>query len=917
MGLRRLLLFCLLANMLFFASAQTGTIEGTVIDVKTNETLIGATIFLEGTTLGTITDFDGNYVLDKVPAGIYHVRCSFISYETKNIENVKIEAGGVEEIHFVLNESTIEIGDVRVVAKANRESEAMLLLDQKEASGIKESIGSNRMSSMGISDAASATSKISGVTKNESSGDVYIRGLGDRYLTTTMNGLPIPSDDVEKKNIDLNLFSADVIENVGIDKTFSVESYADQSSGTVNISSKTFNSKVSVGLSAKANTNVLKDGLWNDFKTTQNMNDVSFGFYDRPYATPDAVKYQSWNTETTKFPLGYGLSFTGGKKFKLFDNDFSVFATMEHENASEHQKGIYQKYRSNVLNDSFTDAETFQTKINSTGLLNLAYDFSEDHSLNFNSLLVFKTTDQLYEAGRNGEGYIYDQLPQDSAAFIRDQNLKITQLYVNQLLGTHTLSDNNTLKWAVAYNIVNSDEPNRIRNQVHTVAENEVRFAYVGDFQQRKSHQFIEDSEINGFLNDELRLINEDQKKLKLNYGGNFRMKKRDFESLFVGVRAKNAQISSIDNLDEAFLDLSKYNTRELVLREAKPDLYNADLNVYAGYLNADFSMDKLSGTVGARYEMDQIDVQWDVANYVGRTGSISNDYTNILPALNFKYQLSEKSSLRLAASKTITLPEFKELSPFEYVSPTGRVTKGNPDLQHSENYNLDLKWELFPSSKELVSLTGFYKQINDPINLAQTRGSSGNFIYENTGERADVYGFEFETRLSLLEPDNSAMPELNLILNATKMWFNQDLLEEFQYNNVTETGLQGASDFILNGTLSFSDNKENEFVATLTGNYSSDKILALGAPEDFQNSATLFNNEIIEKGFAAVDLVISKKLSKAIALKLSGKNLLNPKLEQTQDIKPLNGDPYTATVSSYRKGIELSLGLKINLNSN
>nr|MBD3621243.1 carboxypeptidase-like regulatory domain-containing protein [Sunxiuqinia sp.] len=227
MGLKRLLLFCLLANTLVFASAQTGAIKGTVVDIKTNETLIGATIYLEGTSLGTTTDFDGNYVLEQVPAGTYRVRCSYISYETKNRENVAIEAGGMVEIHFQLGESTVELGDVRVVAKANRESEAMLLLDQKEASGIKESIGSNRMSSMGVSNAASATAKISGVTRNESSGDVYVRGLGDRYLTTTMNGLPIPSDDVEKKNIDLNLFSADVIENVGIDKTFSVASYAD------------------------------------------------------------------------------------------------------------------------------------------------------------------------------------------------------------------------------------------------------------------------------------------------------------------------------------------------------------------------------------------------------------------------------------------------------------------------------------------------------------------------------------------------------------------------------------------------------------------------------------------------------------------------------------------------------------------
>lgn len=153
------------------------------------------------------------------------------------------------------------------------------------------------------------------------------------------------------------------------------------------------------------------------------------------------------------------------------------------------------------------------------------------------------------------------------------------------------------------------------------------------------------------------------------------------------------------------------------------------------------------------------------------------------------------------------------------------------------------------------------------------------------------------------------------MIVNATKMWFKQDLLEEFQYNNKTETDLQGASGFILNGALTFSNNKENEFMATLSGNYSSDKILALGAPEDFANSATLFNNEILEKAFTSLDLIVSKKISERVSLKFSGKNILNPKIEQTQEIKPFSGDASTEIVSSYKKGIGLHVSVKINMN--
>ena len=689
-------------------------------------------------------------------------------------------------------------------------------------------------------------------------------------------------------------------------------------SGTVNINSKTFGSsdELSIGLSGKSNSNVLESNVWSSFKTTQNMNDVNLGFYNRTYTTEAAIDQQSWNTLTRSYPLGYEISITAGKKIRLFNKDLTVFASAGHESTSEYKQGIYKKYRSNILYESFSDVDQFDTKINTTGLVNVGFDFNTDHSINFNSLIVLKTIDALYEQGRNGDGYVFDQDPQEEGAFIRDQNLKLTQIFINQILGTHKLSERNELEWALGYNIVNSDEPNRIRNEVSILDANTVQFAHVGDFQQRKSLQDIKDTEINGLIKDVLTISNEDDKKFKIKYGANFRMKERDLNSLFIGVRAKGVQVASIDNFDEAFLDASRYSSTGLIIKRRNPDLYNATLDVYAAYANVDFKLNNISGQLGVRYEMDELNVSWDVANYVGRLGSVTNNYDNILPALSLKLEVNDKNSLRFAASKTITLPEFKELAPFEYVSPTGRVTKGNPNLQSSKNYNFDLKWEMFPSESELISLTGFYKQINDPINLAQTRGSSGNFYYANTGEKADVYGIEFETRLGLLNIGSTNAPKLDMVINATKMWFNQDLLAEFQFNNKTDSELQGAAGFIFNGSLSYSDNKENELVATLSANYSSDKILALGAPEDFENSDTFFNNEIIEKGFASLDLVLTKDISEKISLKLSGKNLLNPKIEQTQLVEPFSGDASNEVVMSYKKGINLSFGVTINLNN-
>ncbi|WP_158027217.1 TonB-dependent receptor domain-containing protein [Labilibacter marinus] len=895
--------------------AQQGFLKGKITDKNTGEELVGAAVVIDGTTTGTITNFMGEYIMPALDAGTYTIRVQYISYDPIVFNDVVITAGKETELNIQLAEATMDIAEVAVVAKANRESENYLMMEQKKASIIKESIGAKRMATLGVSDASDATSKISGVTKSEGSGDVYIRGLGDRYLTTTLNGLPVPSDDVEKKNIDLNLFGTGVIKNVGISKTYSPDGYADQTSGIVDISTKTTARKVTLGVAGGANTNVFTNGVFSDFKASQNYNDQTLGYYSAPYNTKDAITQQSWNTTTKKMPLNYGVSLAGGGKV----DKLSFFGSLSQTASSDYYIGEFKSYRSNVLNTSFDDVEQFQTEYNTTALASLTYDFDINNILSFNSLYVHKTTDINYEQGRNGNGFVYDQDPKETEAFVRDQNLKQTSIFVNQLLGTHTLG-NNTVKWALGYNTVNAEEPNRIRNEAN-MYNSYNQFAHVGDFQQRKSTQGINDNELNGYLKDEIKIIDEDNKLIKVDVGANFRNKSRDFNSLFVGVKGKGVQFESIDNMDEVLLDEELYNNGSLQIKNRNSDLYNADLSVYSGFANFTYDVNKLAINIGARYEVDKINVAWDVANYINpetgesRIGSVTNNYNNFLPALNLKYNLNDKSALRFATSKTITLPEFKEIAPFEYVSPTGRVTKGNPNLQKSDNYNFDLKYEMFPSRGQLISATAFYKIINDPINMTQTRGSSGYFYYANTGEQANIYGFEVEGRFDLIKAEEDGQPSLGLVFNATKMWFEQDLLKEFQYNNKTNSDLQGASDLILNGSLTFNNHKPKEFISTLSANYSSDKIFALGAPEDYTNSDRYFNNEIIEKGFVTVDLVLIKKVSERVSLKFTGKNLLNPTIEQTQVIEPLSRPSSTAIVQSYKKGISLNLGVKINLN--
>src|SRR5690606_38940811 len=184
--------------------AQTGTIVGKLTDKEyNNEPLPFANVFLKGTTKGITSDIDGLYSLENVEPGTYTVVYSFVGYETVEIPDVKVLADKVTNIDVPMGASAANLDEVVIKTTIRRESEVVLMLEQKKASTIVESIGAEQLNKLGVSDVSSATTKISGISKTEGSGSLFVRGLGDRYLYTTLNGLPIPSDDIERKNIDL------------------------------------------------------------------------------------------------------------------------------------------------------------------------------------------------------------------------------------------------------------------------------------------------------------------------------------------------------------------------------------------------------------------------------------------------------------------------------------------------------------------------------------------------------------------------------------------------------------------------------------------------------------------------------------------------------------------------------------------
>ncbi len=219
--------------------AQTGSIVGKLTDTDyNNEPLPFANIFLKGTTKGVTSDIDGLYSLEGIEPGTYTVVYSFVGYETVEIPDVKVIADKVTNIDVPMGASAAALDEVVIKTTTRRESAVALLLEQKKAVGITQAIGAEDLSRKGVGDAEGAVTKVTGIKKQAGIKNVFVRGLGDRYNSTTLNELPLPSEDPEYKNISLDFFSSDVIESVGINKTFSVPLYGDVAGANINIVSK-------------------------------------------------------------------------------------------------------------------------------------------------------------------------------------------------------------------------------------------------------------------------------------------------------------------------------------------------------------------------------------------------------------------------------------------------------------------------------------------------------------------------------------------------------------------------------------------------------------------------------------------------------------------------------------------------------
>lgn len=931
-------------------NAQNGSISGTLQDGEAaGQPLPFANIIIKGTTQGTTSDFDGNYSIDNVAPGTYTIEFSFVGYETKEIAAVIVTADNITNLDATLNANAAALDEVIVKTTVRKETEAALLLDQKKATVIKQSIGAQELARKGISNAAAAVTKISGISKQEGGGNVYVRGLGDRYLNTTYNGLSLPANNIEKKNMDLGLFSSDVIQNVGVSKTYAANFYGDFAAGNVDIVAKEYTGDFF--LDADLGTTFNTNAVGKDFLKSEGTG--YFGFYNRYQNNPFAV-ILSHGVDPISSGATTGLSgsISGGKSWDIGEESrLSVFATTSFGSNFEYRRG-QQANVTGAANTIFEEAEEFEFSRTTTAMANIVYRINGDHKIKFNSLFINDATDEVGRFGIDGNGFFRGTVADDDDFGFFTQNVQFEQdmIYVNQLTGTSRYNDKIKVDYGVGYNKVLARQPDRKRialEQYDLALDNDentspIFFSQVV-FDNQRYFQNIDDSEFNARVNINYAMSED----LTFNFGYNGRSKNRSFDNQRFGYDIINpgTEVQDPNNLNEVFNieNLGTvYNTRVFRSLEGLSNTnlpgdlentYSGELNVHALYADATYKMgEKWTITPGLRVEAFNQNIEYNVINLAfNNPGSNEATETFLLPSLNVKYALTEDKNLRFSASRTVSNPEFKEVAPFVYENVTDRIG-GNPDLLNDPAFstilNFDAKYEWFLSRGEIFSIGAFAKMINDPVNLVSANDATGTQRFFRTGDKAEIFGIELEGRKTIIQ-DEEENKLLSAGLNVTYTSTKQDLKTvsgTFNTNfNRDSDELQGASPFLINADLSYSPTFGTyKPMANLVFSYFSDRIDALG-------SGQLGN--VVEKGVPTLDFIWKNKINEHFEINASIKNLLNPTIARVRENANIGESlahqlniPVTEVIdsngnsqfiaeefdlSSYKRGVNIGLQLK------
>ncbi|MXZ76551.1 MAG: outer membrane beta-barrel protein [Gemmatimonadetes bacterium] len=936
--------------------ASMGRISGTVVDAETGDPLIGATVVVVGLELGAMADLEGTYLIRNVPAGLHAVQVSMIGYAAKRITEIQVEPDQVSRIDITVEQELIVADVVEVTARSLENTEASLLKQRQNALSISDAISAEDISRGAQGDVAAAMTRVTGASVVDGK-YVYIRGLGERYSTAQLNGTSLPNADPNSKSVQMDIFAANLLDNITTEKTFTPDKPGNFTGGSVNVKTKSLPESFTMSFSSSTKYNTqssFKDMLsyeggeydflgfddgTRDIPLPLRNPDVEIPSITSALRDPEAAQLldlysrsftdKSMTPTTIEGGLGQSYAFSIGNQTEIAERPFGMLGSVSYNrNISAYDNGASGIWKRVSREAEGLNRERFATDMSGSeevlwgGLVNATYQPSITHEIGVN-VLYNRSGEKL---SRFQTGAWPSSLPGENVRYeTRVLSFIEREMRSLQFRGKHVMPSvsNMEIEWTGAFIRSNQDEPDLryFTNEFQTVDAagegvpdiDSYTIALSNYAAPTRYFRNLEESNRDFKLDVTLPFTPWSGLTARMKFGGayldkNHTFRERRFSFRQDALQYRNDPVVFFSTartgiLPDEYQDTPGF-TRFGNFVSEDSDLrnnYDGDQEIRAGYVMLDLPLTRrFKVTGGARYESTLLDVaSHETSLTPGRL-----DEKDWLPSINTVYQVVDNMNVRGAYSRTLARPSFRELAPFaSFLFVGDYIFVGNSDLKRTLIDNYDFRWEWFNRPGEIYALSYFYKKFENPIERVIVT-TNGEIQFQNV-DRALVSGLELEFRKQLdqLHPSLGNFQlggNLSLISSQVDIAPSELAIIRALDPGAGETRkLQGQSPYVVNIDAMY-DNPDTGTLVSVHYNVFGERLSEVstgGTPNAFEQPAGM------------LDITGSQRLWDRVTLKFSAKNLLDPDIKK---VHPFNNEEYIRSL--YKRGRTFSLGFSYGI---